>query len=343
MENNTTTLARSYTTPWILRIYDALPGNPVSIGIVFTISLLLIFFGGRALVDGASDSTSDDLRVAVTQILIVAYSTSAYAYLLMTARKTTHNLSPVARYSPNWQTTVDRAAKHPRWILILVGASSFLLIGVVVTNATTPEPVNPWDWRGWNYDVFWHRATTVLFVWWIGCFCYVIVVESARLSRLTDSAKPVDLLDMRPYQPLIRQGLTNALLVIGMVSVMSLLGVESRYWPALLGFWITFTVLAWIGLMLPLRGIRKQIRIAKDQELDWCEQRVRESRDALKSHDGEQGSMVEIFAYRTMIENIRNWPFDNSTLVRFTLYLLIPFGSWLGGAFVERGLNFFLS
>lgn len=336
-------MAKSYTTPWTLRAYDALPSNPIWIGIVFTFGLLLIFFVGRALVDGAENSTPDDLRVAITQILMTAYSASAYAYLLMTARKTTHDLSPVAQDVPHWQAIVDQAGKHPWWILPLVGAVSFLVVGVAVTNATTPEPMNPWEWQDWNYDVLWHRATTVLFVWWIGCFCYVIVVESARLSRLSDDITSVDILDMRPYQPLIRQGLTNALLVIGMVSVLSLLGIESRYVPVLIGFWITFTVLAWIGLMLPLRGIRKKIRVAKDQELDWCRQSLKASRDALKSGAGEQKSITEIMAYRTMIENIRNWPFDNSTLVRFTVYLLIPLGSWLGGAFVERGLDFFLS
>ena len=44
-----------------------------------------------------------------------------------------------------------------------------------------------------------------------------------------------------------------------------------------------------------------------------------------------------------MIEDLRNWPFESSTLIRFTLYLLIPLGSWLGGAFVERGLDLILS
>jgi len=148
---------------------------------------------------------------------------------------------------------------------------------------------------------------------------------------------------MRPYQPLIRQGLTNALLVIGMVSVLSLLAVESRYGPVLVGFWIMFIGLAWIGMMLPLRGIRKKIRVAKDQELDWCRQKLKVSRDVLKSGTGGQQSIAEIIAYETMIENIRNWPFDNPTLVRFTLYLLIPLVSWLGGALVERGLDSFLS
>jgi hypothetical protein len=183
----------------------------------------------------------------------------------------------------------------------------------------------------------------VLFNWWTGCLFYVIVVESARLSRLSEAIKPPDILDLVPYQPFIRQGLTNALLVIGMVSLASLLLVESRYGPALASAWISCVIFAWIVLMLPLRGIREKIRVAKEQELDWCRQSLRAARDALKSGNGEPQSIAEITAYRAVIENVRNWPFDNPTLVRFSLYLLIPLGSWLGGAFVERGLDLFLS
>jgi hypothetical protein len=342
MNSNSTTLAGSFTKPWTMRAYDALPGNPFWTGIALTIGLLSIFFIGRAFFDGAENGSSDDLRVAATHILMTTYSASAYAYLLITARKTTHDLSPVARHLPNWPRIADRAGKHPWWILLLIGAASYLVVGVAVTNATTPAPANPWEWQGWNYDVYWHRGTTVFFMWWVGCFCYVTVAESARLSKLSEHIESLDLLDMRPYQPLIRQGLTNALLVFGMVSVLSLLGVESRYGPLLMGSWMTFIIVAWVGLMLPLRGIRKKIRAAKDRELDWCRQGLKTSRDALKSGAGEQQPIAEILAYRTMIENIRNWPFDSPTLVRFTIYLLIPLGSWLGGAFVERGLDLFL-
>jgi len=63
---------------------------------------------------------------------------------------------------------VDRAGKHPKWILPLLGAASYLVIGIGVTNATTPDPTSPWYWQGWSYEVFWHRATTVAFVYWLG-------------------------------------------------------------------------------------------------------------------------------------------------------------------------------
>lgn len=343
MDSDTSTLVRSYKSPWTVKAYNLLPGNPIAVGMAITVCLLVVFFVGRFLVDGARNSTPDDLRIAVTQILITAYSASAYAYLLMTASKTTRDLSPIAGHLPGWQTIVARAGKHLWWALPLVGAANFLIVGVTVTNLTTPEPTNPWHWRGWTYDVLWHRATTVLFVWWMACFFYVMVVESTRLSRLSGHIESLDLLDMRPYRPLVRQGLTNALLVIGMVSVLSLLAVESRYVPVLVGFWFAFIALAWIGMMLPLRGIRNRIKDAKHQELEWCRQRLVPSRDALKSGDGESQSIAEVLAYRTMIENIKNWPFDSPTLIRFTLYLLIPLASWLGGAFVERGLDFILS
>ena len=52
-------------------------------------------------------STPDDLRIAVTQILITAYSAAAYAYLLMSAQKTTRDLSSAAGDLPNYDFFVD--------------------------------------------------------------------------------------------------------------------------------------------------------------------------------------------------------------------------------------------
>lgn len=334
---------KTYSTPWMLRIYDALPGNPLWTGIVFTVVLLLIFFIGRSLFAGTNNSTPDELRVAISQILITTYCATAYAYLLMSARKTTLDLAPVAQTHPQWQTIVARVGRHRWWVLPIIGAASYLIIGVATTNATTAEPTNPWEWQGWSYAVFWHRATTVFFVWWLACLCYVTVVESLRLSRLSDHIEYVDLLELRPFQPLVRQGLINALLVIGTVSVLSLLAVESRYWLVLVGFWIMFIALAWVGMMLPLRGIRKKIRTAKKKELDWCNEELKLARDELRSGNDKRRSLAELVAYKAVIDNIKNWPFDNPTVVRFSLYLLIPVGSWLGGTIVERGLDLFLS
>lgn len=336
-------MGRTYTTPWTLRAYDALPGSVVWIGVGSTAVLTLLFFIGRAALGIDIRSEPNDLRVALTQILMTTYFASAYVYLLSSARKTTHDLSAAGQRSDEWTSAVERVGKHRRGVLPILGLASYLIIGVGVTNATTPAPTNPWGLELWTYDIYWHRVTTVLFVWWIACSCHVVIVESLRLSRLSDSFESLDLLNLAPYQPLVRQGLVNALLLIGGVSVMSLLGVESRYGAVLAAFWVSSIILAWAGLMLPLRGIRRKIRQAKDEELDWCRRALIRERDNLKSGTGKQTNIGQVVAYREMINAIRNWPFDNPTLVRFALYLLIPLGSWLGGAFVERGLDVFLS
>ena len=130
-------MARSYTTPWTLRVYEALPGNPVSIGVVFAIGLLIVFFAGRAVFGNADSATPDELRVAVTQILITAYCATAYAYLLMSARRTTRELAASFPDLPDRQAIVDRAGKHPKWLLPLVGAATYLVFGISMTNLTT--------------------------------------------------------------------------------------------------------------------------------------------------------------------------------------------------------------
>ncbi len=94
--------------------------------------------------------------------------------------------------------------------------------------------------------------------------------------------------------------------------------------------------------MLPLNGIRKKITLAKKQELDWCTEALTAARNQMKSGDESKQSIAELIAYQTLIESIRNWPFDNPTLTRFALYLLIPLGSMFGGVLVERGLEFLL-
>ncbi|MDJ0759473.1 MAG: hypothetical protein QNJ19_08735 [Woeseiaceae bacterium] len=342
MNNSADTSATLPTSSLTLRVYESLPGNPMKIGIGLAILLLLIYWTGRVLFDGAGNSSFEDVFVAVTQLLVLAYCVSAYAYLLKSVRETVSALSPAAPDETAWQAASELIGRHSGWLLVIFGLVNYLVIGVFVTNITTPDPVNPWDWRSWTYDLYWHRITTVFFVGYMACFCYVLVVDSLRLSRLSETISSIDLLNLKPLHPLTRQGLTNALLVIGMVSVLSLFAVEARYWPALVGFWLSFILLAWIGMMLPLRGIRKQIKAAREQELDWCEKRLRASRDTLKSGDGGTSSIAEVAAYRTTIESIRNWPFDHLTLTRFALYLLIPLGSWLGGAFVERGLDLVL-
>ncbi len=57
---------------------------------------------------------------------------------------------------------------------------------------------------------------------------------------------------------------------------------------------------------------------------------------------GASSHLHALLALRAQVEAAREWPWDASTLVRFSLYLAIGMGSWLGGALVERVVDLIL-
>lgn len=335
--NESYTHSKSLITPWVSKAFGTLPGSPAFLGISLAAVLLIVFIVGRMFSD--ADSPSGDFRLAVIHILLTAYAVSTYAYLLMATNKATRELAPIIEDTQLRQSILDLAGKHLWWGLLLAGLA-VVSIDVLATEVTTIGS-DPWAWRENNYDSFWMRVLGPLMCWWIGCLLYILVVGSLRLSKLSDSITSLDLLNLLPYKPLIRQGLTNVLLVVGMSSILSLFLFEPGFaW--MIQILTLFVVFAWVGLMLPLRGIREKIRLAKEIELNWCQEALKKARGQLKTNTQGQQSISEIMAYKHVIESVRNWPFDNPTLVRFALYLLIPIASMFGSVFVERGLDLFL-
>jgi hypothetical protein len=102
-------------------------------------------------------------------------------------------------------------------------------------------------------------------------------------------------------------------------------------------------VLATAAFVLPVRGLRRQIRARKAEELARVRREIHRDREVvakLGSDSAEAGARLPgLLAYMNQIESVREWPFDAPTLTRFFLYVAIPLGSWIGGALVERLLG----
>lgn len=117
-----------------------------------------------------------------------------------------------------WGCATAAINPGPRWQTPLVGLLLAgllrVLFNVLATNITTTGS-DPWDWQQYSYHSFWMRVLGPLMCCWIGCLLYVLVVESIRLSKLSDIIVSLDLLDYHPYKPGVRQGLTNTLMVVG--------------------------------------------------------------------------------------------------------------------------------
>ena len=118
---------------------------------------------------------------------------------------------------------------------------------------------------------------------------------------------------------------------------------EEGFGSIVLVGWFTAIVLVVAAFLGPVLGIREQIVGARKKELDWCDANIKSSRDLFKKHEiadsNGQTPLGELIIYRQYVEDLSEWPFDVSTILRLLLYLLIPLISWFGGALVERTVD----
>jgi hypothetical protein len=167
-------------------------------------------------------------------------------------------------------------------------------------------------------------------------------------SRIGERHVAVDLLDLTPLSPLSRHGLRIVLLLTiitaagAFVLIVPSPGLPNLMVAALAScFWNA--VVAAVVFALPVRGLRRQIRTQKAEELARVREEIRLDRDlvAERGSDSAEAStrLPGLLAYMKQIESVREWPFDAPTLTRFFLYVAIPLGSLVGGALVERLLG----
>lgn len=286
-----------------------------------------------------------DFRIAVVHILLAGYLPAALLAVLQSGRRTVYQLQAALECSPKECSDLAASIRLGPAGLAVAGILG-LIIGFGAPYLTPPVPQDLWNPSSWSPEVAWHRIlgpTTAVFAMLL---LYAVVSVSARMSKISAGLSTVDLLDLRALQPFTRQGLTNALLVLGWVTISGLMVVtESGF--GLLGLFLTMAALfiAGAALLLPLRGVHSRIQQAKQHELAWLDGRILERRDSLRigSIEGEQGSLADLLTYRDLVRDVPDWPIGTSSYARFVLYLLIPVLSWAAAALVERLVNSLIS
>ena len=179
-------------------------------------------------------------------------------------------------------------------------------------------------------------AMALLLFWLLG---------RAAFMTLASFALPefeIDLMNLRRLHGFGRIALRQALAWIVGASILSLVFLTPDFTieGVLLAFAPVFAAslaIAALALLLPVRGVQRRIRHAKAKELASVDAALSRVRSAALGGDSiGQERLAGLLAYRSHVQGLAEWPFDTSMRLRFVLYLLIPLGSWLGGAFVER-------
>ena len=223
-------------------------------------------------------------------------------------------------------------------LLGLVGGLVGVALAFLTPYMVRPVPDVVWLPAAWTPEVAWHRIlgpiASVLAIW-LG---YAIVVVSLRMSRIAAKLERIDLLDLSPLAPFTQQGLTHSLLGIGAMSIFGLVMLETGFGLVMLIMGGGILLLCVFALITPLRGVHRRIKLAKETEIQWANREISGHTSELRSQGtaGRSGDLADLVAYRSLVENVPDWPFTGSTYARLVVYALIPIVSWSLGIAVEQ-------
>lgn len=286
-----------------------------------------------------------DFRIAVVHCLLIGYLPAAFLAVVRGGKRTVYALQGALDCTPE---ECEGLASSIRFTAggLTVAAIAGLAIGFVSPYLVKPVPQELWNPFTWSAEVAWHRILGPLTSAGSIMLAYAIVSVSRRMSRLALELRSIDLFELRPLLPFTQLGLTSALLLIGLLSIHSLmLLTESGF--GLLAILVGAGVLmgAGVAFLLPLRGVRTRIGQAKAAELDWVDLELASRRTGLRRGDETRspGEFSDLATYRTQVEDVPEWPINTSTYFRFALYLLIPVVSWVLAAVVERIIDALIS
>lgn len=333
--------------PWTQRLAETPPWSPWRLALAIAASLFALFFAAEWALGRFPLVTSNEInprtldaqinfRITLVMILIIAYCPAAFADGARSTRHTFTALAPHLDAPP--ETIAALRTQAGRFDPVHLRFAGWLGIALAIAVPFWIDR-DPGAWLIWRYapEAVAERILLPPLGWLSGRFIYSVAAESRRLSRVGELVR-VDLLDLRPLAPLTRQGLRFALLIVGLVSVQALYlyDYDKRGLFSVVAVAATAALAAAAtALLSPLRGARRAIRAAKRKELAWCDDalhRTRESRDA----QATPGALADLVAWRRLVSDVPEWPLDAPTLRRFVLYLALPVGSWLGGAFVDQ-------
>ncbi len=315
----------------------------VAIAAVYLASVLL--FAGLAVFDEPGQAKAPDrlLLFNAALALVLAYTTAAAWLGLRWAEEDFDALRPVAELDDvewsHWARRVRRPARRPLAVAAGIGALCGVGVALVASWASGDAPAH------WSGHVIW--------AWLLNPTLFAMLGVLAQLSRagtqlFNEIGRRVRVRvgDRAALAPFARTGLRRALLWL-LGSALAVLLIPGAGSPDLVLALIAVTVGLGLASMIgPSRGVHARIREVKQAELAWVRNEIERAAGALRRNEPGDAALAArvpaLLAWEQRVAEAPEWPFDAGTRLRFVLLLLVPLGSWLGGALVERALDAWL-
>ncbi len=341
---------RSADLPWFLVPFARLPlpGWAICLVIALTITVLNVamefVFEPTVSVRKVLLGAIDPVGGVTTAALLLGYIPTFVWYLFLASERKGRELRPLWRNSDAELDAIRAEQPSPTtrgyWLAALAG----VLIATPFASYLSGIPLASFLLEGWNH----HR----IFQYGLVLAIWTIAAQAAYLFFVTQGWRfyerlswNLDLLDLRSLAPFERERSTLALLGIVWITIMSLAMLDDIQRSIVVPIGILLFSLVWIAAMMfaPMRDVQRLISRLKQQELERVGAAISGDRSALADSrlaaQAETLSLADLLAYRDTITSVREWPVRSPRFLRVFLLLMIPLGSWIGGALVERMLG----
>ena len=221
-------------------------------------------------------------------------------------------------------------------VALLLGA----LAGGLIVVTSHYRFAGGWHWS-WNFLDTCNVPLTLGLFALLGKLGHSSVLASRLLSELGRRHTRVQLLEREPLRPFARCGLRLGRNWFVGSAIAMLLLFDLRATAVVAAVIAATVALGLASLVLPSLGIHERLREAKRSELARVRAAIELRSAALFDADPPPRPEVEpalpsLLAYEARLQQVSEWPFDVPTLLRFAVLVLIPLGSWVAGAMVER-------
>jgi hypothetical protein len=336
---------------WNDRVFEAIPLAPILVVAGVTLVLLLLFLATvHATGDLAEFARSEtrwwqdrDARLVVLMALLAAYIPAARRYEELGSRENLEALRTSISWGPGQFEVASREIQQVDSRSRRVAGLLALLVIPITAFLVDRDPSLYLQRHYWDAAHFWMYGLAGAFCWNAGLLVYAISTHTRCFSRMARGIPEVDLLNLCAFSPFMRQASLFALPGIVVLSFLAFnLADQGFLWAiGILGL----AALTWttVSLLFLMRGVRERIRREKEVEIARVNAAIRGDETALADSAigarRENLGLGELLAYRSFVESVPEWVIDAPTRARFFLFVAIPLGSWLGGAFVERLLD----
>jgi hypothetical protein len=282
------------------------------------------------------------VRFNVIYATVIAYTASVLVYERAAAARDLAALRDSVASTPEewtaWRTQLLAPGRSRLAMAAAAGAAFGAALNGFGAHYGKPHP------GAWPGHFVWMGGLGMALFALLVPLAYLSIRRARVFSELGARAR-IDLLDPGPLAPFSRVALRGAVYWLVGSSIASLLMIDADAWEIVLMVNTVTIGVGVVALLLPARGVHRRIRAVKHAELARVRAALSRARGALDQPGAEHPDAARIpawLAWEARVSAVNEWPFDAPTILRFALFLLVPLGSWLGGALVERLVDAFV-